>query len=61
MKKDDLAKEGLAAQLYVASKSGGPYVWWHLLRESVKVKFRKEADGQIAEYNRNDPFKDHTS
>ncbi len=51
-----LIVEGLAAQLYVLSARGGHFAWWHLAKESVKMKFRKHAELQIAAFHSNTPF-----
>lgn len=53
---DPLNVEGLAGQLYVQSTQGGHFVWWHLLRESVKDDFRQKARSRIAEFAAKTPF-----
>ena len=58
---DKLLIEGLAAQLYVKSCHGGPYAWWHVLREDIKRAFRKAASAKIAEFDeRNAMSWEHT-
>lgn len=47
-----LALEGLAAQMYVADHGGSRYVWWHLLREDLKVIWREYARVKIAEFEK---------
>ena len=45
--------EGLAGQLYTqdASRRGEAFVWWHLLRDSIKTEYRTRAIGQINEFH----------
>lgn len=44
-----LAIEGLAAQLYAASRPDG-YVWWHLLRDEIKAEFRVKAQQKVSAF-----------
>ena len=48
---EELAAEGLAAQLYTTAGGGRPFCWWHVLAEDVKASFRKKAVAQISEFN----------
>jgi hypothetical protein len=52
----ELELEGLAAQLYVQSKLGRAFVWWHLASDEVKRSFRRGARAQIAEFKKRSPF-----
>ena len=53
---EPLNVEGLAGQLYVQSTNGGAFVWWHLLRDSIKDDFRKQARERIADFVSKNPF-----
>jgi hypothetical protein len=46
----ELEIEGLAAQLYLASESKGPFTWWHLLNDETKIIYRRQAVDKITEY-----------
>lgn len=50
---DPLIVEGLAGQLYASQ--GIHFVWWHLLKEDVKVIWRKNAIKRIQDFNRHYP------
>ncbi len=53
---DPLNVEGLAAQLYVQSRKGDHYAWWHVMSEALKQKFREEAKAKIADFRSKTPF-----
>jgi hypothetical protein len=50
-----LVIEGLAAQLYVSSKDGSAYVWWHSLRSDVKAEWREAAKRKLAVFGARNP------
>lgn len=53
---DALMVEGLAAQLYVQSREGATFPWWHVMRDEIRQEYRRKAREQIAEFRRRNPF-----
>lgn len=47
---DPLVVEGLAGQLY--SVEHATVAWWHLMREDIKERYRKQARAKIAKFDR---------